>query len=122
MKIEDNQAQRMTVAASAVEFLVKIFAEEAAIVESGEWIGDRVAMQILEVLVFKDYRNTKPSGGGKHIDERGLQGDVGLRAFREIDFAGKDFVPKGTRFVFGNFYVSDSEKKTLEKLRAGARL
>src|SRR6266403_1642705 len=103
MKIEDNQAQRM-------------------IVESGEWIGDRVAMQTLEVLVFKDYRNTKQSGGGKDVDERGLQGDVGLRAFREIHFAGQDFVPSGDRFVFGNLDVSDSEKKTLEKLRAGARL
>src|SRR6266567_1414508 len=68
MKIEDNQAQRMSVAASAVEFLVKIFGEEAAIVEAGEWIGDRVAMQILEVLVLEDYRNTKESGSGRHID------------------------------------------------------
>src|SRR6266436_6505005 len=101
MKIEDNQAQRMTVAASAVEFLVKIFVKEAAIVESGEWIGDRVAMQILEVLVFEDYRNTKQSRGGKHVDERGLQGDVGLRAVREIHFAGQDFVPSGDPFVFG---------------------
>jgi len=42
MKIEDDQAQRMSVAAGAVEFLVKVFAKEAAIVESGEWIGDRV--------------------------------------------------------------------------------
>src|SRR5205809_498705 len=112
----------MRVAAGAVEFLVKIFAKEAAIVESSEWIGDRVAMQILEGLILEDYRNTKPSGGGKHVDERGLQGHVGVRAFGEIHFAGKDFVPKGHRFVFGNFDVSDREKKALEKLRSGARL
>src|SRR6266700_15533 len=121
MKIEDDQAQRMSVAAGAVEFLVKVFAKEAAIVESGERIGDRVAMQILEVLVFKDYRNTKQSGGGKHIDERGLQGDVGLGAFGEINFAGKDFVPESDRFVFWNFNVSDRDEKALEKLRTSAR-
>src|SRR5262249_46518522 len=44
VQIKGNQAQRMSITARAVEFLVEGFIEDAAVVQAGERIGDGTAL------------------------------------------------------------------------------
>jgi len=78
-------------------------------------------MQILEILVFKDYRIRSHPEEVSTSTRRGLQGDVGLGAFGEINFCGPGLRPESDHFVFWNFNVSDRDEKALEKLRTSAR-
>jgi hypothetical protein len=122
MQIENDQAQRMSVTPCAIQFLFKSFVEEAAVVETSKRIGDRAAMQSLELVVFKNDGNTKHSGRRENIDERGLKGDRRVRSFGELDSASKNFVPQRNGLIFWNFYVREGKEKALEKLRTRRRL
>ena len=75
VKIQNDEAERLAVAACAIQFLFERFGEEPAIVKTGERIGDSVELQFFQVVVFDDNRRAKKSGGEKHIEEGGFQRD-----------------------------------------------
>src|SRR5580704_17523163 len=57
VEIEKHDTQRQAVTARAIEFFFEGLREEPAIVKAGQRIGDRVYLQLLELVVFEHYRN-----------------------------------------------------------------
>ena len=76
MEIQDDQAERLAVAARAIQFLFEGFTEKSAVVETRQGIGHRVEFQLLQLVVFDEDGNTKKTGGGKDIHESRFQRDL----------------------------------------------
>src|ERR1035438_1661342 len=75
MQIENHEAERLVVTPRTVQFLVKRFTEESAVVETGQRVGDGVALQFFEGVIFDDHRNAKHAYRSEHVDERCFEGD-----------------------------------------------
>ena len=54
MKIEDDDCELMPVALCAIEFLIEVLVEEAAILEPGDRIGCGVDLEFLELFIFNE--------------------------------------------------------------------
>ena len=74
-KIENDDAERQTVTARAVEFFFERLRKEASIVKAGQRIGDRIALKFLELAIFKNDGNANESRGGEHIHQNSFEGD-----------------------------------------------
>src|ERR1051326_6214100 len=118
MEIESDQAQRMRIAACAVEFLVKRFVKEATIIKTGERIGNGAAVEILECIVFEDNRYLKHSGGRKDVNQGRLHRDWRIGPFGELSTASQDFIPESDRSTFWNFDVRSEERRVGKECRS----
>ena len=61
MKVENDDAERKTIAASAVEFLLEGFGEQSTVVKASQRIGDSIDLKLLELVVFENDWNTDQS-------------------------------------------------------------
>ena len=62
MEVENDDAERKAVAACAIQFLLERLREQAAIVESGERIGNSADLEFLEFIVLENNRYANHSG------------------------------------------------------------
>jgi len=63
VQVQGDQAERLAVAARAIEFFLKGFREEPAVVETGQGIGNRVEFQAFEFVILNENGNTEKAGG-----------------------------------------------------------
>ena len=112
----------MSVAASAIDFLVEGLGEKTAIVETGERIGYRVAMKAFQFVVFKYDWNAEQSLGGQHVDQCSLKRNRCFRDTGKVGSAEQHVIPKGNGLIFGNFDVGESQEKALQKWSTRTRL
>ena len=122
MKIEDNDAQRKTIAAGAIQFLFKRFREEPAIVQTGERIRDRVQLNFFQFVVFKNNGYADQSRGGKNIHEDGLEGDRPAERVGEFTTTREYLIPELQALTLPQIQVSCDAKVTLEKLSASGMI
>src|SRR5215472_41111 len=62
MQVQDNQAERMRVAASAIQFFFEGFSKEPAIVKNRQRIGDGIYFKSLEIFMLDDDGHAKEAG------------------------------------------------------------
>ena len=118
MEIEDDQAELRAVPAAAIELFVKDFAEQAAIVKAGQRIGDRIELECLQFVVFKDDGNAEQSRGREDIHQSGLQPNRAAEVFAQLPAAGEHFVPKLDALIFAQIQMRNRAHVALQKLTA----
>src|ERR1700686_1487694 len=94
MKIEDYDAQRKAIAAGTVQFLSKRFREEPAIAQTCKGIRDRVQLNFLQFVVFKNNGHLHQASGGEYIHENGFEGDRPTKLVAEFTAAREDLIPE----------------------------
>jgi len=97
----------MRVAACAVNFLVESFCKKSAIIETREWIGDCVAVQTLQVVVFENDGDAEHSSRGQNIHKSGLKGNRRLANGGEVSPAEQHVIPEGYCLIFRDINVSE---------------
>ncbi len=79
VKIQDDQAERLAVAARAIQFLFEGFTEKPAVVQAGQGIGNGIHFEFFQFFIFDDDGGTKKSGACEHVHEGGFQGNLTAR-------------------------------------------
>src|SRR4029077_16807696 len=84
MEIDNDNSQRKAIAASAVQFFFERFREEAAVIQTGERIRDRIQLNFLQLVVLENHGNANEAGRGKNIHEHGFQRDGAAESVGEF--------------------------------------
>jgi hypothetical protein len=113
VKVEDDEAERGTVAVGAVQFLFEGLGEEAAVIEAGERIGDGVALKFLEVVVLDDDGNAEKSCGSEDVHQGGFESDGAAKEIGELALAGEHFVPELNAVALAQIEMGDGAEVTL---------
>jgi len=118
MQIENDEAELRAVSTGAVQLFLKGLAEQAAIVEASQRIGDCIELQGLQLVIFQDDRHAEEARGRKHVHERGLQRDWPPEIVAELSPARQYFVPQLNALRFLQIKMSDGADIPLKKLAA----
>jgi hypothetical protein len=113
VKIEDDQAERGTVAVGAVQFLFEGLGEETAVIEAGERIGDGVALKFFEVVVLDDDRDAEQSCGSEHVHQGGFESYGAAEEIGELALAGEHFIPELNAVALAEIEMGDGAEVTL---------
>src|SRR5260221_4363961 len=105
----------MGIATRPVNFFVESFRKMPAIVETRERIGDCVAVQTLQVVVFEDDRDAEHSFRSENIDKSGLKRNGRLTKGGEMSSAEQHFIPQSDCLIFRDIYVGQGQKEPLKK-------
>ncbi len=73
VQIQNDQAERLAVAAGAVKLFFEGFAEKPAIVKAGERVGGGVQFQFFQVVIFGGYLGANEPGSSQNIHESSLE-------------------------------------------------
>src|SRR5690349_8930215 len=115
VQIQNDQAELLIIAACAIKLLVDRFIEEAAILQAGERVGDRGAMEILELFVFENNREPETAAAGKNVHERGLESDGRIGALRKLRATRENLFPQGDALILWHVQMRQALEKALEK-------
>src|SRR5207248_9579115 len=105
VQVEGDQAERVSIAAGAVEFFVEGLVEKAPIVKASKRVGDRATMKILELVIFENDRDIEHSGGRQNVHERSMHGNGKVGALGKLRAARENFFPQGDGSALRNFDV-----------------
>src|SRR5271155_4560776 len=115
VQIENDEAERLTIAAGTIEFFFESFAKEAAIVEPGEGIGDGIQLQLLQFVVLYEDGNAEKAGRRKHVHKSCFQRDLPLHVLTKFAAACEHFIPELHTLSFTKIKVGDGAEVALEE-------
>src|SRR5690242_3666484 len=118
MQIQNNKAERLAVAARAIQFLLEGFTKETPIVETCERIGDSIQLKLFQFVVFDENGDPKKVGGRQNIHERGFQRSWPPEMVAEFAAAQEHVIRELQTLRFTEIEVGDGAEIALEKLTA----
>ena len=116
MQIQYHQAERVRVAASAIQFLLERLRKKPAVVESRQRISDGIQFEFFEVLVLHDNRNAQEAGGSEHIQEGRFQNNLAARLVGQVATTHEHLVPDLDTLRLRQLHVTDCAEEALEEL------
>jgi len=118
VQVQDDDAERKTVAAGAVEFFLEGFGKQAAIVETGERVGDSIDLEFFVLFVFEHNRNANQAGGRKDIHQNCFERHGTSKLIREFAAAREDFLPEVKALRLAQIEMRGGAKIALQELTA----
>src|SRR5690348_13081538 len=118
MQIQNNKAERLAVAARAIQFLLEGFTKETPIVETCERISDSIQLKLFQFVVFDENRNPEKVRGGQNIHKRGFQRSWPPEMIAKFAAAQEHVIPELQTLRFTKIEVGDGAEKPLQKLSA----
>src|SRR5712691_8550239 len=116
VQVEGYQAQRLAIAARAIEFFLKCFREEPAVVETSQGIGHGIEFQPLQLVILDEDGNTKQARGREDIRQCGFQRNLAADEIGELATARKHLIPNLHTLGFAQIEVSDRTEISLKEL------
>ena len=118
VQVQDDDAERKTVAAGAIEFLFEGLGKQAAIVEAGERVGDRIDLEFFVLFVFEHNRNANQAGGREDIHQNGFERHGTCELIREFAAAREHFLPQVQALRLAQIETRGGAKIALQELTA----
>ncbi len=118
MEIQNRDGEMLAVTFRAVQFLVAIFVEEPAVVESGERVGRGVDLEFLEFLVLHHDRDANEIRGREHVDHGCGERDFSAEAFGKLAAALQNPLPVFVALLLRQIDLRDGMKELAQKLAA----
>src|SRR6266568_2927587 len=118
MQIQDDQAERLGVAPSAIQFFFEGFSEKPAIVKTREWIGDGIQFEFLEIFMLDNDGHAEEARGCEHIQQCSFESNLPACLVRHRAAARERFVPYLDALRLAQLDVTDRAQEALKKLSA----
>src|SRR6266849_5450848 len=118
MKIQDDQAERLRVAPSAIQFFFEGFSEKPAIVKTSQGVSDGIQFEFLEIFVLEDDGYAEETGRCQYIQEDSFQSHLPARLIRQAATPNEHFIPDLDALRLRQLNVSDGAKEALKELSA----
>src|SRR5271156_5124978 len=84
MRVQNHNRQLLIVALRAIQFLLAVFIEQAAIVETRERVGGSVDLQLLEFVVLHEDWNAQKIRRCEYIDHCGFERDCSTETIAQF--------------------------------------
>jgi hypothetical protein len=122
VEVQNDEAERQAITASARKFLFEGFGEEPPVVEARERVGYGADLKLAVLFVFEDHRNADQASAEEHVHKNRFESNRTAKRFGKLPASSKYLFPELQALGLVQVQMRNRAKVSLQKLTAGRNI